>query len=89
MALVTSPIPFAAPPTVRGGRLGCLTPSAAPSILFPGSPIRGAPCSGWATTTAGSEAVGSATPVSDEEIREFNVGWDGRSGNVGEGWSRP
>ena len=46
MALVTSAIPFAAPPIVRGGRLGTLTPSAAPSILFPGSPIRGPPCSG-------------------------------------------
>ena len=42
----TSPTPLGAPPTTRGGRPGCLTPSAAPSILLPGSPIRGAPCSG-------------------------------------------
>jgi hypothetical protein len=62
----------------RGPRPGCLTPSAAPSILFPGSPILGGPS---ACKIAGSSAVG----VTAEFISSLRVGCEGRLGSVGEG----
>lgn len=82
-----SAIPFGAPLTTRGPRPGCLTPSAAPNILLPGSPIRGAPCSGCAARIAGSDARGSdeSTPLNEEDINALSVGCEGMLGNVGEG----
>ena len=79
----------------RGPRLGCLIPSAAPSIRLPGSPIRGAPaelllvvlCS-LVAKIAGSFRIASSPNDEDDEIIELNVGLDGTEGNVGDG-SRP
>ena len=77
---------------------GCLTPNAAPSILFPGSPILGplTDSTGWGCcwcklvdTIAGSFKAGPATvSPKDELMRALSVGWVERGGNVGEG-SRP
>lgn len=55
--------------------------------------MRGAPCSGCAARTAGSEAVGSigeTSALSEDEMRALRVGCEGRLGRVGEGSrSRP
>jgi hypothetical protein len=83
------------PPTIRGPSPGCLTPSAAPSIRFPGSPILGANdtsgCCAWCrleVKIAGSDARIFALVVDspkDELMSAFKVGWEGRLGSVGEG----
>ena len=79
-APLTPPSPTAIPlPLIfRGPNPGCLTPSAAPNILFPGSPILGGPS---ACTIAGSSAVGDTA----ELMSSLRVGCDGRLGSVGDG----
>jgi len=85
------------PPTSRGPRPGCRTPSAAPSIRLPGSPIlggadiswcRGCGCCRLVLEIDESEprrsAPATASP-SDELMSAFNVGCEGRLGRVGEG----
>lgn len=74
-----------------GPKLGCLTPSAAPNILFPGSPILGPPipsgCKLVATIAGSAGGVPSRETVSpnEEVMSELSVGWDGSDGSVGEG----
>lgn len=63
----------------RGPKPGCLTPSAAPNILLPGSPILGPPLS--ACKIAGSSGVGDTA----EFMSSLSVGCDGRLGRVGDG----
>jgi len=77
-----SPAVTPLPLMTRGPKPGCLTPRAAPNILFPGSPILGGPS---ACTIAGSSVVGDTA----EFMSSLRVGCDGRLGSVGEGSRLP
>jgi len=82
-------------PITLGPSPGWRTPSAAPNILFPGSPILG----GLPTLSkpsiagppiariAGSEGGASSGfgELNVEEMSAFSVGWEGKVGRVGEG----
>lgn len=80
--------PACPPLSVLGPSPGCLMPSAAPSILFPGLPIRGADpplVSELAARTAGSLRIVSSVKEAEEEIIALKVGCAGIDGRVGEG----